>query len=531
MEALYICGHQNPDTDSIVAAISYASLKREMGEPDALAVRLGSIGAETSFVLERFGFHQPVLLPSARTQLKDIHFDLPKTVLPTVTIREAWETMLSNKLRSLPVVGEEGQLLGICTSSDIVDFEMASSDKNYTITTSVNNLCKVLSGWCISGCNSEVSGQVRTSLGDRDFTTQTGILIAEWRKGIENIVANGTASAVILCQAYDAVTVDGNLPVIATPFDVYTVSRLISHSMQVSTIMKSDNLITFLLDDYVDDVRKVLISTRHHSYPVLNSEGRVVGAISRIHLINYRKKRMVLVDHNEKSQSAPGLEQAEVVEVVDHHRLGDVQTSAPVLFRNEPVGSTTTIVASIYQEQGRTPSQEMAGLMLAGILSDTVIFKSPTSTSKDRQMAEWLAGIAKQDTAELGRELFNAITNALVKKNPEELLFYDFKEYLLGGKKIGIGQITCWDADNIPTADIRNAMEKLRTVERFDMVLFMQTEIIRNGSTLLNTGADMDLLLNAFGLRDSREKTEDLFLDGVMSRKKQLVPALSAYLL
>lgn len=528
MSNIYICGHQNPDTDSIVAAISYAELKRLLGEHGAKAVRLGTITPETSYVLERFGIEPPMLMKSARTQVRDIAFDMPPTVSASLPLRKVWETMSANRTKTMPVVSDEGKLLGVCTSGDISDYDLKVVFSEDGIQTSTQNLNTTLAGRLICGSEGVVTGGIHIALNDADFHRHTGILLAEWREGIEKLAANARASCVILCHAHSAEAEQGITRVIATPHDLFRAARLAAQSPPVSEIMRAENLITFTLDDYLDDVRAKLLSSRYRSYPILNNEGRVAGAISRIHLINNSKKRMVLVDHNERSQAVSGLEQADIVEIIDHHRLGDLQTGKPMYFRNEPVGSTTTIIASMYQESGQKPSPEMAGLMLAGIVSDTVIFRSPTCTEKDRHNAQWLASIAELDVYELGQELFHALDAQLDELTAEQLFFHDFKEYSLGGKKVGVSQITCWSAHKLQTPAMREFMENLFIHERFDILLFIQTEIEREGSLVLHFSQDDEVLTRAFGVADT---SDDFFLTGVMSRKKQVIPALSRVLM
>jgi manganese-dependent inorganic pyrophosphatase len=271
-----------------------------------------------------------------------------------------------------------------------------------------------------------------------------------------------------------------------------------------------------------------MLNSRFRSYPIVDAEGNVVGAISRVHLINHARKRVVLVDHNEKSQSVAGLEQAEICEIIDHHRLGDVQTGMPMFFRNEPVGSTTTIIAGMYKEYQLAPGPELAKLMLAAILSDTVAFRSPTCTEKDKKLSEWLAGIAGTDADELGKTIFLSLSEKLVGLSAQRILFQDFKEYSLGGRKIGIGQITCWETDMINKDQLQEYMDSLLVKERFDIVLFMLTEIVRDGTTFLHSESDPEILLQTFGTAVTKGP---FFLTGIMSRKKQVVPALSRYLI
>ncbi len=528
MGKLYIFGHLNPDTDSIVAAISYANLKQKLGETDACAVRLGNIGPETMYVLQSFGFELPPLLTSAKTQLTDIVFDMPPCVSEDTPIRRVWEIMSTNGVMSVPVTDDEGRLLGICTAGDIANATLRGVFDHSGFVSGTRNLCDLLSGRFLCGTEGAVSGDIQLAQTNEDLRRMKGVVIAQWRDGIENLAAASPADCVILCQAHNAKQTNGVCRVIATPYDMYKAARLSSQSVPVGHICARKNLVTFKTGDYTDDVTKTLLTSRFRSYPILNEENRVVGTISRIHLINHARKRVILVDHNEKSQSVAGLEQAEIREIIDHHRLGDVQTGMPMFFRNEPVGSTTTIIASMYSENKLVPEPAMAKLMLAAILSDTVAFRSPTCTEKDKRIAYWLADISETDAPELGERMFRSLSDKLKGLTPQQVFFQDFKEYGMGGRKIGVGQITCWQADTIDTASIQEHMDKLLVKERFDVLLFMVTEIIKEGTTFLHAGDDRDLIWRAFGTNVS---SEPFFLTGVMSRKKQVMPALSRCLI
>ncbi len=438
---VYVCGHQNPDTDSIVAAIAYAQLRGEGTQ----AVRLGELSPETRFVLDRFSFEYPLLMMSARTQMSDIDIDQPMTVTENTTITEAWEFMKQRQIITLFVVDENMQLIGIISPGDIADSVLRTV---YT-----------------------------PNLGDMSLSQ--------------------------LCE------------------------KLQNGEHCVRELMTKDKLVTFNINETLDDVRSKMLMTRFRSYPVTDDQKRVIGSVSRFHLIKHKRKQFVLVDHNEKSQSVPSIEQADIIEIIDHHRLGDIQTGSPVFFRNEPVGSTTTIIAGMFQEVSKTPSKSLAGLMLAGILSDTVLYKSPTCTEKDKRMAAWLSEIAGVEDQKLGRELFAAFDAELLSHTPRQIFFHDFKEYLLGGKKVGIGQITVWSSQSIPTAEIQAFIHKLRASERFDLLIFMQTEIVKEGTLFVYSCDDYDLLRRTFGIEPDKKP---FFITGMMSRKKQVVPAIRAVL-
>ena len=315
----------------------------------------------------------------------------------------------------------------------------------------------------------------------------------------------------------------GSTCVIGTPFDAYRAARLIIQSVPVSGLCQHEDVVAFHLDDFLDDVREITLRTRYRSYPILDAEDRVVGTLSRYHLLRPNRKRVVLVDHNETAQSVPGLEQAEIMEIIDHHRLADVQTAGPVYMRNEPVGSTCTIVTSMFQERGVMPSPKLAGLLAAGIIADTILFRSPTSTDKDRVMAERMARRAGLSLEALGQEIFSV--SAAGGHTPEELLFSDFKQFQIAGHFLGIGQVTCLDS-----LDIRDRRDELLAVmareqqeKGYDTLLFMLTDVLRGGTELLGVG-NVESVEQAFNVRFV---DHGAFLPGVISRKKQVVPALS----
>ena len=330
----------------------------------------------------------------------------------------------------------------------------------------------------------------------------------------------------IICQAdVDAhlTDYDGGTCIISTPLDARRVGRLIFQAMPVEHVSKTGDIICFHLADYLDDVRELMLKSRYRCYPVLDENDHVVGTLSRFHLLRPKRKRVVLVDHNEAAQSVHGLDQVEILEIIDHHRLADIQTGQPISVRNEPVGSTNTIITSMYQEHGVTPSPKMAGLMAAAILSDTVMFKSPTCTKKDIAMAERLARIARISLKDLGRELFSSTSDG---KSAEELLGTDYKEFHISGQTIGVGQITCVDSSKLVERrdEFIAAMEKVKQNSNCDLVILMITDVLLDGSHIFYVGSD-DVMQEAFS---TVPKDKHMFLPKVMSRKKQIIPMLTA---
>ncbi len=531
----YVCGHRNPDTDAIVASMSYASLCNMLGEKGRyIPVRLGPVNDETAALLKKFGFQPPALISTVRTQVRDIEFDEPPVLGGSVPVSRAWNLLQENPgVSSLPVTREDGTLLGLVTAGGIAESDMDSIQNPILRNAPIFNVLSALEGHIVNREDDlfeSISGEVRIALPSAGDVLQGipegSIILCGQQEDIVDRALKLHAGCIILCRSdlsekYRGIS--SETCIISSPLDVWQAARLLYQAMPVSRIAKSDGIACFHLNDYLDDVRQAVLQSRYRSYPVLDANGKVVGTLSRYHLIQPRRKRIVLVDHNEISQSVPGLEQAELVGIIDHHRLADVQTGYPVFMRNEPVGSTNTIIATLFQEQGLMPGEKLAGLMAAAIISDTVMFKSPTTTPRDRRMAERLARIAGLDVDSLGQEVFSAFT---ADKSAESLLAMDFKEFHLEDHRVGISQLTTTDSATLLKRrdELLAEMEKLRTEKKYDMLLLMITDVLREGTELLFLG-DKEIIRQAFSLSEVQEN--GLFLKGIMSRKKQVVPALT----
>ena len=534
-DSIYVFGHKNPDTDSVVSAMAYAALMSSLGEGDYVAARLGHLNDETAFLLKRFGFEPPLFLHTVRTQVRDIDFDRPPTVNGSVAVSHAWALLHDHPdLSGLPVIDDQGKLAGMITASGIAERDMDSIERPRVEAVPVFNLLSAIEGRVINSDDDVfdlLSGEVIVALpGPAGCPKGIGpgsIVICGQQPEVVDEALRVGAACVILCQSdlsdhYRGISSPTCL--IATPCDAYRAARLIYQSIPVRRIAKQDGLVSFRLDDFIDDVKDTMLESRYRSYPVLDEQDRVVGTLGRFHLIRPRRKRVVLVDHNETRQSVEGLEQAEIAAIIDHHRLADVQTGAPVFMRNEPVGSTTTIIATMFQEHGLMPSEKLAGLMAAAILSDTVLFKSPTCTARDRRIAERLARIAGVDLDALGREIFAAVVSA--DRPAAELLTRDFKDFHIAGHDIGIGQISCLDVDAMlgRLSEFTDAMKALQKERAYDMVLLMLTDVLRCGTELIFLG-DQEIIRQAFASPDI--EGNHVFLQDVLSRKKQIVPALA----
>ena len=534
MNEIYVTGHRNPDTDSIVAAMSYAALKNALGEKEYTAVHMGTISDETNRMLRHFGFKPPRLIQNVRTQVRDLDFDRPPCLDASVTMDRAWQLMRSQKISAIPVTNEDGTLYGMLSAGDIATFSLNTIANPVVDEVPMFNLLSVIEGRIVGEGGDLVdtlSGSVSIALPQSCenllFDSRDSIVLCGSQPDMIRRALDMQVSCLILCQTdvdpewlKDA----GKTCVISTPFDASRVHRLIYQAIPISRPCATGNLICFHLDDYIDDVREVVLKSRYRCYPVLDEEEKVVGTLSRYHLLRPRRKQVVLVDHNELSQTVPGIEQAEILAIVDHHRLADIQTRQPINVRNEPVGSTNTIITSMYQEHGVMPSPHMAGLMAAAILSDTVMFKSPTCTPRDRRMAERMAHIAGLSLDDLGQEIFSASTPE--DKPVEELLFSDFKEFHIAGHDFGISQITCVDSDRQlkRKEQFLELMAKAKAEHGYSMMILMLTDVLMEGSKILCLGGE-DTFRQAFNVE---VKDHEAFLPKVMSRKKQMVPMLSA---
>jgi len=500
------------------------------------AVRLGELNPETSLVLKRFGLTPPPSLSDIRTQVRDLQIDHPTPVLPDEPIWKAWDHLRLEQTKSVPVADRDGHFIGLITSGDIAAFDMNQIHDAGTSAT-LGNLIQTISGALICGPETEfMSAPIFVTGKDCSLHTD-GIVLGE-DVDEQTVIRAGSAGVLCLiaCNVEDPEAFRTSLSAIArenaqvtvlsSPFSLYRTLRLVTLATSVSTVMQSESVVHFALSDYVDDVRNAMLASRFRSYPVVDDYGHVAGMISRFHLIRPSRKRVILVDHNETAQSFPGLEQAEIVEIIDHHRIGDVTTDGPIYVRNEPVGSTSTIIASMYLERDLEIDPPIAGILLAAILSDTIFFKSPTCTKRDREIAELLSRVCGEKMESLAAEMFTP-DESLLKMTAKELLNMDFKVFRMAGAKVAIAQISAMNIDGFLAreSDLLAQMEIDRKLEDYDMVMMALTDIEKGGSQILVAGSLGDALERAYG-EEARGK-QSFYLPGVMSRKKQIVPLLS----
>ena len=534
-EMVYVLGHKNPDTDSICSAIAYAELKRKLGM-NAIPGRLGEPNQETKFVLEYFDVQMPDLIETVKKQVSDLNMDAIHSLSPEIPIKKTWNIMNKTNLKSLPVVDENEKLIGIVTLSDITKKYMDAVDQNIIAVskTPLQNIAETLEAKIVSGEQKDycTTGKIHVLATEptqlANFIEKGDIVIAGNRQDSVSTAIELGANCVILtcCNEVEGGIIQkakqNSCILMITMMDTFTTARLINQSIPISYVMTTENIIKFDWDDFVDEVKEVMLSTRYRSYPVVDSCNKVMGFVSRYHVISQHKKKVILVDHNEKSQTVQGIEEAEILEIIDHHRLGDIQTGNPIFFKNEPVGSTATLIANMYFDVGITPSKKMAGIMCSAILSDTLKFKSPTCTYLDKVTAEKLADLVGLEIESYAMQMFKE-GSTLKGKTPEEILNTDFKEFVFNKNRIGIGQVYTIDIES--AKEIREStlayMSTICKDKNYDLILLLITDILNQGSELLFVGHHKDIIGKAFEVQTNENS---VYLPGVVSRKKQVIP-------
>lgn len=540
---IYVVGHKNPDTDSICSAIAYANLKNLLNEDEEqvyVAGRAGAMNLETEFVLKKFQAESPVYIADVMTQVKDMEIRETQGVSGSMSLKRAWEMMNEQAVVTLPIT-EERKLKGLITISDIATAYMDVYDNKMLSTagTSYQNILDTLDGEMLIG-NAEddfTEGEVIIAAANPDmmeeYIHKGDMVILGNRYESQLCAIEMNAACIVVCMgAKVSLTIrklaeEHGCHVITTPYDTFTVARLINQSMPISHFMKSERLITFHLKDRTEDIKEIMGKKRYRDFPILDKEDNYVGMISRRNLINAKKKRLILVDHNEESQAVDGIEFAEILEIIDHHRLCSLETMSPVFFRNEPVGCTATILYRIYRENGVEISRQIAGLLCSAILSDTLMYRSPTCTAADRAAAEQLAQIAGINPEEYAREMFAAGSN-LGNKTPEEVFYQDFKKFTVGETSFGVGQINSMNSEELLQLKERLLPFMEQVEAGVDAVFFMLTDIMSESTELLFFGKRAKQMIeNAFLVR-SEDIREDhcCTLRNVVSRKKQVVPAI-----
>lgn len=532
----YVIGHKNPDTDSICSAIAYANLKRQISDDNYRAKRAGVINEETQYILDRFGVEPPKLLSNVQLQVQDVDVNRTPGITGNTSIKEAW-TMMKEQNAYTIAVTDGLKLEGIITTGDIATSYMDEYDSRILAKakTQYQNIIDTVDGTAVTGDPQGyfVKGKVVAAASSpemlEDFIEKDDLVILGNRYEVQLCAIELNVSCIIVCQgASIARTIkkmaeERGIVLISSPHDTFTVARLVNQSIPVKHFMSKEGLTIFRTTDYVEDIKQEMAKKRMRDFPVLDKKGNFYGLISSRRLMDASKKRVILVDHNEKTQTVDGIEEAEVLEIIDHHRLGGLETLGPVYFRNQPVGCTATIVYDMYKEHKIVPDKTTASLLCSAIISDTLLFRSPTATWIDQQAASELAEIAQIDMEELAQHMFQAGSN-LRGKTAEEICFQDFKQFTVNDVKFGVGQINSMNPEELQEIKeiLLPYLERAALRQKVHMVFFMLTNIVEESTELLCYGKGArEQMIEAF---DLPLDTTEVILQGVVSRKKQLIP-------
>ena len=537
-EKIYVIGHKNPDTDSICSAIAYADLRQKVTGQVHEAKRAGHVNDETAYVLDRFGVEAPKLLTDVRLQVRDLDIHEMQGLKPNASIRDTWERMRQEQAKTLPIVKDD-ELVGVVSTGDIAKSYMDVYDNEILskARTQYRNIVKTLDGTMITGNEHGYFMRGKVAIGAsspnlmEEFIEKDDLVILGDREEAQACAVNIDASCMVICKDAEVSpkliqkAKEQSIVIIQTPYDTFTTARLINQSIPVKFYMTSGPLTMFRMNDYVDDIKDIMAKKRFRDFPILDRHGRFKGFISRRRFLGASKKKVILVDHNERSQAVDGIEEAEIIEIIDHHRLGDIETVSPITFRNQPVGCTATIINQMYEENEIEVPREIAGLLCGAIISDTLLFRSPTCTPLDERTAKKLAKISDIDLEQMAQEMFNAGSN-LKGKSAEDICFQDFKQFTVNDTIFGVGQITSMRKEEL--AAIRDMMTehlpKVLEAHNLNMIYFMLTDILAESTELLCVGTGArGIALSAFDLPDN---AKSLILKGVVSRKKQLIPVL-----
>lgn len=535
---VYVVGHKNPDTDSICSAIAYAELKKKVTGEEYVARRAGQINEETQYVLSRFGVKAPELLKNVKLQVKDLDIHNIEGVEPNVSIKDTWAKMKEQSVKTIPILKDE-ELVGVISTGDIAKSYMDVYDNRILseAKTQYRNIIATLDGEVVTGNIHGYFSKGKITVGAsnndlmEEFIEKDDLVILGNRHEAQACAVDIDASCLVVCQNAEVSpelikkAEEQSIVIIRTPHDTFTTARLINQSIPVKYFMSKGPLVTFRMSDYVDEIKEKMTKKKFRDFPILDRHGRFKGFISRRRFMDASKKKVILVDHNEKSQAIDGIEEAEIVEIIDHHRLGSIETMGPVFFRNQPVGCTATIVAQMYKEMGVEITPKIAGLLCSAIISDTLLFRSPTCTSVDEKLAVKLAKIADIKMEEMAKAMFNA-GSSMKGKSAEEICFQDFKQFTVGDTVLGVGQINSMSKEELQ--EIKEVLSPyLKTAmndQKLNMVYFMLTDILGETTELLCCGAHAkETVIAAFDLNEDVEK---IILPGVVSRKKQLIPTL-----
>lgn len=535
---VWVVGHKNPDTDSICAAIAYAYLKNQTdSEKTYEAKRAGNISEETRYVLDYFEVEDPELITDAGAQIKDITIRKTPGIGNHISLKRAWQLMKDLDVVTLPITNRMGKLEGVIVTKDIATSYMDVYD-NHVLSqarTQYKNIADTLDGKVIAGNGHAYfrNGKVVVSTSNPDFMVDfiedDDLVILSDRKESQIRAIESNASCLVVGCGFEVdqevieLAEEKKCVLITSPYDTFSVARLINQSMPIKQFMTKKDLITFQLEDLVDEVKETTSKIRHRDFPVLDENNNYVGMISRRNLLSMQKKQLILVDHNEKSQAVDGIAEADILEIIDHHRIGSLETVSPVYFRNQPLGCTATIIYQMYQEQEVKVPKKIAGLLLSAIVSDTLMFRSPTCTELDKSIAEELAKIADIQIEEHAKKMFEAGSD-FKNKTTEEIFYQDFKMFHTKDCDFGVAQISAMSASQLDKVgeDLMSYMTQVLADKNLNMVFVMLTDILEESTKLIYSGNEADKLVEEAFSCEPDEK--GVILKGVVSRKKQLIP-------
>ena len=539
-----VIGHRNPDTDSICSAIAYAELKNRTSTLVCEPRRAGKMNQETEFVLKKFGVTPPRMCTDVNPKIRDVDYREMPGIPGSTSLRRAWKIMRDQQIDTLSITSADNELEGIITVKDLATANMDVFDTAVLAKsrTSYKNILETLNGTMVVGDADAVctTGHIKIGTATPEMLESSvekgDIVILSNRYESQLCAIEKEASLIIICngakvgRTIQRIADETGVAIMTTPEDTYAAGKLISQCAPISYYMTRDNILKFTLVTPVADVLRVMAKVRHRYFPILDEDGKYCGMVSRRNIINLQKRRIILVDHNEATQAVEGFDQAEILEIIDHHRIGSLETSGPVYFRNQPVGCTATIITQMYDENGMEIPPQIAGLLLAAILSDTLVFRSPTCTPLDEALAKRLAKIAGVDIDEFASEMFEA-GEKLDGKTAEEVFLQDFKVFMCGDIRFGVAQGSYMTRKNLQAAQalLQPYLEEARNKQNVEDLYMLLTDVPKEESVVICTGRyAAEVLSNGFESRPAADGSWTL--PGVVSRKKQFIPAMmSAY--
>ena len=535
-----VIGHRNPDTDSICSAIAYAELKNKTSDLVCEPRRAGKMNQETEFVLKKFGVKPPRMCTDVNPKIRDVDYREMPGIPGSTSLRKAWEIMRDKQIDTLPVTSPDNELEGVITVKDIATANMDVFDTGILAKsqTTYRNILETLGGTMVVGREDDVctTGHIRIGTATPEMLENTvekgDIVILTNRYESQLCAIEKEASLLILCnnakvgRTIQRIAEETGVAIMTTPVDTYAAGKLISQCAPISYYMTRNDIMKFTLVTPVADVTRVMAKVRHRYFPILDEDGKYCGMVSRRNIINLQKRRIILVDHNEATQAVEGFDQAEILEIIDHHRIGSLETSGPVYFRNQPVGCTATIITQMYDENGMEIPPQIAGLLLAAILSDTLVFRSPTCTPLDEALAKRLAKIAGVDIDEFASEMFEA-GEKLDGKTAEEVFLQDFKVFMCGDIRFGVAQGSYMTRKNLLAAEalLQPYLEEARNKQNVEDIYMLLTDVPKEESVVISDGRYASEVLSD-GFETQLAEDGSFTLPGVVSRKKQFIPAL-----